>query len=89
MQTLTWDMPSLINFHCHHYFPVLLFCLIYFLFLAFDLCMMDNGGCEHNCVSIGTSYYCACNSGYELNSDGTTCQQAKQFLHDIVLPFHS
>ena len=50
---------------------------------------MDNGGCEHNCVSIGTSYYCTCNSGYELNSDGNTCQQGKQSLHDIVLPFHS
>ena len=37
--------------------------------LVFDLCEIDNGGCEHNCTTIGDSYYCTCNTGYQLNSD--------------------
>ena len=41
--------------------------------LAFDLREIENGGCEHNCTTIGTGYYCTCNSGYELHNDGITC----------------
>ena len=55
----------LYKLHCqlHH------FCC-HFPTLVFDLCEIDNGGCEHNCTNIGDSYYCTCNTGYQLNSDG-------------------
>ena len=58
--------------------------------LVFDLCEIDNGGCEHNCTNIGDSYYCTCNTGYQLNSDGTTCQEIISSMYIIiyVLPNH-
>ena len=40
--------------------------------------MIDNGGCDHNCCNTGNNYYCTCNDGYVLSSDGNTCQ-GKEF----------
>ena len=64
------------------------FLLSFSKFIVFDLCEIDNGGCEHNCTNIGDSYYCTCNTGYQLNSDGTTCQEiiSSMYITIYVLP---
>ena len=36
-------------------------------------CSSNNGGCQHNCYNTAGSYYCTCNTGWELSSDGQTC----------------
>ena len=36
-------------------------------------CDTSNGGCAHSCVNTIGSYYCECNDGYELASDGKSC----------------
>jgi len=46
--------------------------------IAFDLCTIENGGCEHNCVNTDDSYYCTCNDGYIL-SNGNACP-GKEFI---------
>ncbi|XP_015273518.1 PREDICTED: matrilin-4 [Gekko japonicus] len=38
-----------------------------------DMCTELDHGCQHTCVSIPSSFYCQCNSGYKLNADGKTC----------------
>ncbi|KAL7888438.1 hypothetical protein AOLI_G00034120 [Acnodon oligacanthus] len=37
-----------------------------------DPCAMGNG-CEHICVSSGSTFYCKCRKGYILNEDQKTC----------------
>ena len=45
-----------------------------FLFVDIDECLSNNGGCHHNCHNSDGSYTCSCNDGYQLNSDGHTCE---------------
>ena len=52
--------------------------------LVFDVCDIENGGCEHNCTNIGSSYYCTCNSGYELHTDRITCH-GELFQHNVYM----
>ena len=44
-------------------------------------CLSDNGGCHHNCHNSVGSYSCSCNNGYQLNSDGHTCEGRLCSLH--------
>ena len=41
--------------------------------VSIDECATDNGGCEQLCVDTAESYYCECESGYELDRDEHTC----------------
>ena len=41
--------------------------------VSIDECATNNGGCEQLCVDTPESYYCECESGYELDSDEHTC----------------
>ena len=44
-------------------------------------------GCEHNCHNTAGSYYCTCNSGWVLASNGRNCQgmdNIKFSFHDIL-----
>lgn len=34
---------------------------------------MHNGGCQHRCVNTLGSYYCECQPGSRLHTDGRTC----------------
>ncbi|RDD47933.1 Low-density lipoprotein receptor-related protein 4 [Trichoplax sp. H2] len=36
-------------------------------------CSEYNGHCSQNCVNTKVGYYCACNPGYTLDTDGRTC----------------
>uniref|UniRef100_A0A452HYY5 Uncharacterized protein n=1 Tax=Gopherus agassizii TaxID=38772 RepID=A0A452HYY5_9SAUR len=38
-----------------------------------DMCTEMDHGCQHTCVSVPGSFYCECNPGYKLNTDGKTC----------------
>ncbi|NXC73281.1 MATN4 protein, partial [Anhinga anhinga] len=38
-----------------------------------DMCVEQEHGCQHSCVSTPGSFYCECNPGYKLNVDGKTC----------------
>ena len=45
-----------------------------YTFSDIDECLSNNGGCHHNCHDSDGSYTCSCNDGYQLNSDGHTCE---------------
>ena len=43
-------------------------------------CLIDNGGCEHNCINIeginsttGLGYQCGCDNGYQLAPNNHDC----------------
>lgn len=49
-----------------------LLCII--LFVDINECLNDNAGCDHECMNTNGSYYCECNSGFQLSSDNHTCE---------------
>ena len=48
-------------------------CNINLFTLDINECNTNNGGCQHTCTNTAGSYYCECNTGYELTSNGHTC----------------
>ena len=38
-----------------------------------DECAINNGGCEQMCSNTIGSFYCTCESGYQLDEDGMNC----------------
>uniref|UniRef100_A0A915AIW5 EGF-like domain-containing protein n=1 Tax=Parascaris univalens TaxID=6257 RepID=A0A915AIW5_PARUN len=36
-------------------------------------CLIDNGGCHHDCVNTIGTFYCRCFPGFQLGSDRTKC----------------
>ncbi|XP_074593288.1 protein tolkin-like [Brevipalpus obovatus] len=42
----------------------------------FDECSSKDHGCDHECVNTLGGYRCECRIGYELHSDGKTCENA-------------
>ena len=44
----------------------------YFL-LDVNECETSNGGCAHTCHNTIGTYYCVCNSGYYVSSNGHSC----------------
>ena len=38
-----------------------------------DECTLEIDSCEHSCVNTNGSYTCTCNEGYELDTDGLSC----------------
>ena len=42
-------------------------------FIDTNECLLNNGGCTQWCTNTIGSYHCDCRSGYQLNSDGISC----------------
>ena len=38
-----------------------------------DECSTSHHGCEYKCNNFHGSFFCSCDSGYELNNDNKTC----------------
>ena len=43
------------------------------VFIDIIECGTNNGGCAQNCTNTEGSYYCTCDAGYQLSSDGHSC----------------
>ena len=41
--------------------------------LDINECLTNNGGCDQNCFNNDGSFYCTCNTGYFLSSNGLSC----------------
>ena len=41
--------------------------------IASDKCLDNNGGCQQNCVVAGDNFYCSCDTGYSIYTDGKRC----------------
>ncbi|KIH55384.1 calcium binding EGF domain protein [Ancylostoma duodenale] len=37
-------------------------------------CIVDNGGCHHDCVNTIGTFYCRCWAGFELEENGKHCK---------------
>lgn len=46
-------------------------------FQEFDECKNPSHGCQHECINTLGSYECSCNNGYQLKSDGKSCEGIK------------
>ena len=59
---------------------MLILCILYnfniYLFQISDIneCTLNTDGCSQGCTNTQGSYYCGCNSGYTLATNGRTCQ---------------
>ena len=58
-----------------------------FCYLDVNECLINNAGCKHNCKNTDGSYYCTCNSGFELSSDNHKCEGNYNVLATYVLKF--
>lgn len=47
-----------------------------FIFFSIDIdeCSSSNGGCQHTCANTDGSFYCSCQTGYELEPDRKSCK---------------
>ena len=63
------------NFFCsgmldHQQWPITLSCPLY---ADINECALGISGCTDVCTNIVGSYYCTCQTGYELTNDNHTC----------------
>ena len=50
--------------------------------VAVNECLNSNGGCAHTCVDTSTSYRCECRRGYQLATNGRSCN-GMQYVIDM------
>ena len=43
-------------------------------------CAQANGGCDHNCFNFEGGFECSCNVGFDLVSNGRTCEDINECL---------
>ena len=62
------------------------------MYLDVNECEESNGGCQHQCKNTNGSYYCQCNKGFFLDSNGKTCSgilelnlYCKLFLNKVII----
>ena len=71
--TSAMDFLAQVSSSIYNKSTLITFSCIY-TFSDIDECLSNNGGCHHNCHDSDGSYTCSCNDGYQLNSDGHTCE---------------
>ena len=49
------------------------YAIIIFKFTDINECRVNNGNCRQNCYNTPGSYYCSCDTGYQLHSDRRKC----------------
>lgn len=47
--------------------------MLTFLFLDIEECTVGLHNCNQICIELSGGFMCACNTGYELENDNTTC----------------
>ena len=55
---------------------------ISYLITDINECSDSNGGCDDDCINTIGSFFCECDSGYALQSNGKTCNGQ---LHVLIL----
>ena len=50
-----------------------------------DECGTNNGGCSQVCTDNDGSFVCSCNTGYELDADGVTCNGKPLYMYSYIL----
>ena len=73
LDTQGMDFYVLVSASTYNHTIPMIFSFLY-TFSDVDECLSDNGGCDHNCHDLDGNYTCSCNDGYQLNSDGHTCE---------------
>ncbi len=77
MPSSTWVVKVLV-FHSYCMYAPKSCCYFYSCF-CFSLsvpvneCLTNNGGCDQTCTDTADSFVCSCSSGYNLASNGLTC----------------
>ena len=51
-------------------------------------CKKDNGGCSQICTDLEDGRICSCRSGYQLGSDGQTCEGISETIKMIAFTQH-
>ena len=61
---------------------ILIVKLIFFFFFFSDIdeCVVNQGGCAHNCTNKAGSFECSCRDGWKLNADGKSCDGKTIYL---------
>lgn len=56
------------------------------LFLTdIDECVINNGGCQHECKNTIGSYICSCHNGYTLHENGHDCKEGGTYIQHEIL----
>ena len=55
-------------------YPYISVIIISINFIGINKCLVNNGGCEHQCVNTEGSYYCTCNEGFQLIDNKHSCE---------------
>ena len=55
------------------YLYVTVYIRVIYFNVDIDECTNNTDNCNQTCTNTEGSFTCGCNGGYELNSDGTTC----------------
>lgn len=78
------------NYFCYRYFDIFLYFFLYFkcvlFFLVVDYCVLENYGCEYECVNVESFYLCRCYEGFVFNSDKKIClSKLYVYVYSVLL----
>ena len=48
--------------------------MIFFFFPGINECLVNNGGCQHDCLDKDIGHECRCRIGFKLAADGKSCE---------------
>ena len=63
--------------------------LCYIYYIEVNECNQGNGGCEHTCTNTAGSFYCSCNTGYQLSGKHCSGTGIDINLDNIKLANHN